>query len=89
MQHITGGSTLPVRVNLKLNIGAPEKVGVSRIKGIKEVNPKLNVGGVLRKVGTSGMLVDEGASEKNAVFKAGESRCSWDAYSPWWTSHQA
>jgi hypothetical protein len=72
-----GGGTLPIRVDLKLNIGAPRKAGVSRNKGIKKVNPKLNVRGVLRKVGTSSTLADGGVSRKNTTFKAGESACSW------------
>jgi len=51
-------------------------VGVSGNECIKEVDPKLNVGGVLRKVGVGGTLADRGVSEKTAGFEAGESACS-------------
>jgi hypothetical protein len=67
--------TLPIRVDPKWNIDASGKAGVSRNEGTKEVNPKLNVRGALRKAGVGSALADRGMSRKTAAFKAGESTC--------------
>jgi hypothetical protein len=50
-------------------------VGVSRNECTEEVDPKLNVGGVLEKVGVGSALADGRVSEKTAGFEAGESAC--------------
>jgi hypothetical protein len=73
----TCGGTLPIGVDLKWNISAPGKVGVSGNKGTEKVDPKLNVRGVLGKVGVGSVLADGGVSRKTATFEAGESACPW------------
>jgi hypothetical protein len=63
----TCGGALPIGVNLKWNIDAPRKVGVSGNKGTEEVDPKLKVGGALRKADVGGTLADGGAMLRSTV----------------------